>query len=212
MPAPDVKWLPNPPRGTQICVGFDGSDSDDWTALRCETRAGRLFTPRYGPSNRPTIWRPEEWGGQIPRGEVHAAVDEVYTRWDVHRGYFDPPDWRTEIGEWASRYGEHRVIEWPTYRVKPMHEELERFVVDLNTRAITHDGCPLTATAMGNAIKVAHTHQRYVLGKPGGEHHRKIDPAMATVLAHTAACDARSEGWKPVAGARRISTSMYGFN
>lgn len=212
MQAPEIKWLPNPPKGTQICVGFDGSDSDDHTALRCETRSGRLFTPRYGPSRRPTIWNPAEWGGKIPRGEVHAAVDEIYTRWDVYRGYFDPPDWRTEIGEWAAKYGEKKVIEWPTYRIKPMHEELERFYTDLSTGGISHDGCPITATQMGNAQKVAHNNQRYVLGKPGGEHHRKIDAPMATVLAHAAACDGRADGWRTETTGKQISTAMYGFN
>ena len=74
MPAPaEMVWLPNPPRGTQITAGFDGSEYEDWTALKCVTRGGRLFTPRYGPDRRPTIWDPAEWGGQIPRAEVDAG-------------------------------------------------------------------------------------------------------------------------------------------
>ena len=76
MPAPaEMVWLPNPPRGTQITAGFDGSEYEDWTALKCVTRGGRLFTPRYGPDRRPTIWDPAEWGGQIPRAEVDHWID-----------------------------------------------------------------------------------------------------------------------------------------
>ena len=42
MPAPaEMVWLPNPPRGTQITAGFDGSEYEDWTALKCVTRGGR---------------------------------------------------------------------------------------------------------------------------------------------------------------------------
>ena len=69
-----VQWLPAPPDGTQICLGFDGSENDDWTAIQAETIDGLTFTPRYGPDKRPTIWNPAEWNEQIPRGEVHAAV------------------------------------------------------------------------------------------------------------------------------------------
>ncbi|WP_201791817.1 terminase [Prescottella equi] len=195
MPVRELKWLPNPERGTQVSVGFDGSDSDDFTVIRCRTRSGRLFTPRYGPVKRPTIWNPAEWGGQIPRHEVAVALDEIHDRWDVSRGYYDPPGWRTEIGEWAQKYGEKRVIEWPTYRVKFMHEELERFLVDLKEGRIKDDGCPITRVHMANAIKVAQNGQRYILGKPGGEQHRKIDAAMTSVLAHAAACDAEAGGW-----------------
>jgi hypothetical protein len=46
-----------------ISLGFDGSFSGDWTALRAETRSGHRFTPTYGPDARPTIWNPAEWEG-----------------------------------------------------------------------------------------------------------------------------------------------------
>jgi hypothetical protein len=54
---PDTSWLPNPPDGTEVCLGFDGSDVDDWTALRAETFEGFQFTPRF-LGDRPTIWNP----------------------------------------------------------------------------------------------------------------------------------------------------------
>ena len=61
-----------------ICLGFDGSDSDDWTCIRAETRDGFQFTPTYGPDNLPTLWDPAEHGGRIPRSEVDAAVAELF--------------------------------------------------------------------------------------------------------------------------------------
>src|SRR5690606_39596890 len=75
--------------GTRVVLGFDGSDSDDWTVIRAETSDGYQFTPTYGPDNRPTIWNPEEFGGQVPRLEVSAAVDELMQRYDVVRMYCD---------------------------------------------------------------------------------------------------------------------------
>lgn len=187
------EWLDNPDDGESICVGFDGSDSDDWTAIRCETMDGYSFTPRYGPDRRPTIWNPAEWGGSTPRDEVTAAVDEIFTRWHVKRMYCDPPDWRTEIGEWSLEHGTEHVMEWPTYRIKQMHAALSRFTVDLASGRISHDGCPMTDLAVANARRIAKPGQKYILGKPVQS--QKIDPAMATVLAHEAAMDAHAAGW-----------------
>lgn len=207
-----MNWLPEPPDGTSICLGFDGSESSDWTGIKAETFDGMLFTPRYGPSNLPTYWDPARTGDQIPRSEVRAAVDELFERFDVARMYCDPPDWRSEIGEWATVYGADTVFEWPTYRPKQMHEELERFRTDLATGRLTHDGCPVTGTHVQNAIMRAQTNQRYVLGKPQGAHHQKIDLAMCSVLAHTAASDARIDGWGAAPTGARISYAVYGFN
>lgn len=185
-------WLPNPPDGTSIAAAFDGSENNDWTALRCETREGFQFTPRYGPDRLPTIWNPEEWGGEIPRSEVHAAVDELFSRWRVKRFYCDPSGWYSEIGDWSLTHGEDIVSEWPNDKITRMYPAIRRFEVDLPSR-ITHDGCPITALHMGNARKVAKPGQKYVLGKPN--EHQKIDAAMASIVAHEAASDAREAGW-----------------
>ncbi|MGW1059341.1 hypothetical protein [Micromonospora rubida] len=176
-----------------ICLGFDGSESSDWTAIRAERLDGFQFTPRYGPDRRPTIWDPAQWGGQIPRGEVHAAVDELFTTYQVRMAYCDPQDWRSEIGDWALRYGAEHVAEWSTNRITQMHEALKRFLTDLTTGAITHDGCPITEVHVANARKVAKPGQKYILGKP--TEHQKIDAAMASVLAHEAAAVHRAAGW-----------------
>ncbi|WML63647.1 terminase TerL endonuclease subunit [Rhodococcus sp. AH-ZY2] len=191
---PKIDWLPNPDRGTAISVGFDGSENNDFTAIRCETRDGLQFTPRYGPDRRPTIWDPAQWGGQIPRAEVHAAVDEIFSTWQVSRMYCDPQDWYSEIGDWALEHGEEHVFEWATNRVRQMYDAIRRFETDLATGRIRHDGCPITAVHIANARKVAKPGQKYILGKPAD--HQKIDAAMASILAHEAAADARESGWE----------------
>lgn len=188
-----AKWLPQPDDGTQITLGFDGSDSDDWTAIQAETIDGFTFTPRYGPDRRPTIWNPAEWGGNIPRGEVNAAVDELFDRFKVKRMYCDPHDWYSEIGDWSLKYGDEKVFEWNTSRISKMYDEIKRFEIDLSQRRITHDGCPIAAIHFSNARKVAKPGQKYVLGKP--TQHQKIDVVMARILAHTAAADAHLAGW-----------------
>ena len=186
-----MHWLPEPPEGTAICVGMDGSDVSDWTCLTAETMDGYSFTPRF--RGGPTLWNPSEYGGRVPRLEVSAAVADLFDRFTVARMYCDPPGWRTEIDEWASEHGEEHVLEWATYRPRQMFEALERFLTDMTQGRVSFDGNPDVARHLSNA-KVAHRKDgRYVLTKPDRD--RKIDAAMTTVLAHEAAADARAAGW-----------------
>lgn len=200
MPADDV-WLPNPPDGTAVAGGFDGSENDDWTAIKLETRDGLIFTPRYGPDARPAIWNPAEWGGRIPRDEVHAAWDELARRYRLVRVYCDPgfrdeSSWESEIEAWDTEHGPKVFIAWQMSggtRLNAVYAALRRFESDLKTGLISQDGCPITTTHMGNARKIAKTADRYALGKPAQV--QKIDVAVTSVLAHEAASDARAEGW-----------------
>lgn len=193
----EMQWLPNPPDGTEIVLGFDGAltGSADCTALRAETLEGMQFTPRYGPDGRPTIWVPDEWGGEYERSEIHAAVDEVFHRYKVRRMYCDPFWWETEIGDWAQEYGDEVVMEWRTNRAQAMFESISRFEIDLRQGRITHDGCPITTEHVTNAVKKSRKGQIYLLDKPDTDGHRKIDAAMASILAHEAWADQMTDGW-----------------
>lgn len=178
-----------------VCLGFDGSESDDWTCIRAETLDGYQFTPTYGPDDRPTIWNPADWGGFQPRSEVNAAVEELFSRYRVASMYCDPFWWRSEIDSWALAHGEKVVLEFRTNRVTQMHAALLRFVTDLSSGALTHDDCPITAAHVANARKFARPGDRYILKKPVGADHQKIDAAVTSVLAHEAASVARAAGW-----------------
>ena len=177
-----------------VSAGFDGSSTDDFTVIRVETMDYWQFTPTYGDVRRPTVWAPQEWGGVIPRAEVHAAVAELFATFQVCRFYCDPRDWQSEIQSWALEYGEKRVLPWVTGRLPQMHAALERFKTDLTTGLLTHDDCPITKTHIANARKVPRPGEKYLIGKPHGAYHQRIDAAMASVLAHEAACDAVAAG------------------
>ena len=188
-----MRWLDPPPAGTPVCGGFDGASVSDCTVIKLETSDGLLFTPRYGPDRRPTIWNPAEWGGKTPRSEVDAAWAEINDTYSLERVYCDPWHFTSEIGVWARLYGEGKFIEWHTNRDRVMHEALELLVTDLATRTVRHDGCPITTQHVANARKLARPGSRYVLGKPSPM--QKIDAGMGSVLAHKAAVDARADGW-----------------
>lgn len=184
----------SPAPKAQIVLGFDGSDVDDWTAIRAETLDGYQWTPTYGPDSRPTVWDPADWGGQTPRLEVDAAIDELMNRYDVVRMYADPPYWETEVDGWAAKYGEKRVVRWYTNRVVQMHAACERLITDVTKAGSTfrHDGCEFTSIHVRNARKAARPSGRYVLRKAAV--HQKIDVAVTSVLAHEAAGDAIAAG------------------
>lgn len=182
-----------PSDSLQVAGGFDGSRSGDWTAIRLETRDGYRFTPTYGPDSRPAFWNPAEWGGRIPRGEVTAAVADIFVRFQVARFYVDPRHWETQADQWELEYTEDVVVQWPTNKIGRMFPALSRFLEDTAEGGTTHDG---NATAKLHALaarKIAKPGDQYLLGKPS--ENQKIDILMADILAHEAASDARAGGW-----------------
>jgi hypothetical protein len=181
------------PTGSSIVLGLDGSDVDDWTGIRAQTRDGYQFTP-VTPGG-PTVWDPAQFGGQVPRLEVHAAVEWLFTNFEVIRFYFDPPYWETEGDTWAELYGDRKVLRFETYRPVQMHAACERLLTDVvkADSGFTQDGCETTLQHMRSARKAQRPSNRYVLTKPGDG--RKIDMAVVSVITNEAAGDAIADGW-----------------
>lgn len=192
------------PDGTPIVLGFDGSDIDDWTGIRAQTQDGYQFTPTYGEDRKPTIWNPTEHNGQVPRLEVAAAFEEIFERFTVVRVYADPPDWKTEIDDWAARYGEKRVLRWETYRITQMHAALVRLHTDVTKvdSTFSHDGCSVTFVHVKNARKLFRPNKKYVIGKPSQA--QKIDLAVVSVLADEAAGDVTAAKLWPKKARRKL--------
>lgn len=182
-----------PVQGEPVALGFDGSRSGDWTALRAETKDGFRFTPTYGPDKRETVWNPAEWDGQIPRGEVKAAIAEVFATFKVARFYIDPRHWETQADDWALEHGDEVVAQWPTNQVNRMFDALLRFLEDSKELLTTHSDDVTAKTHALHARKIAKPGDKYVIGKPS--EHQKIDVLMADILAHEAAADMRASGW-----------------
>jgi len=178
------------PEGTPIGLGFDGSISHDATVLRGCTLDGYSFD--LG------IWQPPpgavDW--QVPRSEVHQAVHEAFARYRVGRMLCDPPKWWTEIEQWSEKYnrpGKERVLGLDTNSKSKFAPAVDRWLTAIREGVHTHDGDSLT----GDHVKSAHLEKvrdaaddtdgrtLYVLVK--GEEKRRIDAAVADVLAYHAA-------------------------
>jgi hypothetical protein len=110
----------------------------------------------------------------------------------------DPPKWYSEIEEWTEKFGEDRngdprVIALDTNQASKFAPATDRWLTAIREGHHTHDGDPLTS----DHVKSAHLKQvrladdpadgrtRYVLVK--GEEKRRIDAAVADVLAYEAA-------------------------
>lgn len=91
------------PDGAEIALGFDGSRTNDATALiACEITTGNVFD--FG------IWETEplQGGGRlnVPVDEVDAAVERAFDRWNPVAFFGDVREWEsfTKV-EWPKRYG-----------------------------------------------------------------------------------------------------------
>lgn len=174
------------PEGTLIGLGFDGSISRDATVLRACTEDGYAFT--LG------IWQPPpgaiDW--VVPRTDVIQAVHEAFARYRVGRMLCDTPRWQSEIEAWQERYGE-RVLGFDTAVYSKFSKAVDRWLTAIREGSHTHDGDGLTREhivsahlqKVRDAADEADGRTKYVLVK--GEEKRRIDAAVADVLAFEAA-------------------------
>jgi hypothetical protein len=176
-----------PPRGTYIGAGFDGSVSEDETWLVGSTVEGYCF--RIGRWNRPADV--PNW--TVPRLEVMAKVEWMFSYFKVGRFNYDPPKWRTEGETWEAKWTDDVVVAFDTNVPSRQAPAVDRLLVAIREGSISHDGDPDLADHMAAAhLKRVRLNSpdddgrtRYMIDK--GEDRRKIDGAMALLLAHEAA-------------------------
>ena len=195
------KWrtleAPNyrPAPGSLITLGFDGGRWHDSTALvATEIATGFQWLPG--------LWeRPEKvqtW--EVPAGEVNDAVEEMFGTYEVWRMYCDPPYWETTVAEWAGKYGDKRVVEWWTNRLKPMAYAIKAFNTAITSADLSHDGSPHLTRHIGNAVRKylnmrdEDGNRLWTIYKERSDSPHKIDAAMSSVLAWEARCDALAAG------------------
>lgn len=189
------------PDGTRIGLGFDGSISNDSTFLVGCTAAGYTFLigawerPRHDDGRPVKDWR-------VPRLEVHQAVAAAFERYDVGRMLCDPPKWETEVDTWAETYRlekgstaeeRERVVRLPTFSETRFARLVDRWLTAIAEGSLSHDGDDRlrahVLAAHKKKIKPSAEDDDgrtlYVLVK--GDDGRKIDGAIAAVLAHEAA-------------------------
>lgn len=124
------------PDGERIGLGFDGSISDDCTAL-----VATAFV-----DGKPHTWPIQVWsrpkdalkGWRIPRTAVSDAVKETFERYDVGLMLCDPAKWQTEIEGWAEEYGEDRVAFFDTNVPTRMARACDRWLTAVEEGSYSH--------------------------------------------------------------------------
>ncbi len=183
------------PNGALITLGFDGARWRDSTAI-VGTEVATGFQFLVGLWERPQ--NIEHW--EVPVDEVDERIAQAFTRWKVWRLYADPPYWETLVAEWGGKYGEERVFEWWTNRIKAMAYAIKSFNNAIQSGELSHDGNVHLARHIGNACRhqiSLHDDQgipMWTIYKEQQESPHKIDAAMAAILSWEARCDALTAG------------------
>jgi phage terminase large subunit-like protein len=163
--------------GEAITMAFDGSYSNDSTALVGCTLDGHVFV--IGVWEKPE--GDEEW--KVPRAAVEVAVKKAFERWNVREFACDPPGWHREIEEWMETYSSPPVLEYPMSVRKMMSAACSRFYTAVVTGKLTHDGDGALARHLANAVVKETVDGAYITKERLSSPH-KIDLAVAAVVAY----------------------------
>ena len=188
-----------------ITLGFDGSRSrvrgvTDATALiGCRVSDGHVFEIRVweqpsGPAGR---------GWRVPITEVEAEVRAAFERYHVVGFYADPAKWESVVAGWEAAYGTQlqvrasraNPIEWwmTGGRSNAIVQALAAFQGSVVEGDLSHDGsAALTRHVLAARRRVGRSGVQ--IAKESPESPRKIDAAIAAVLAYAARLDALSAG------------------
>ncbi len=163
------------PNGADVVLGFDGSHSNDSTAIVAVTCTPEphIFTIQ--------VWeKPEgadEW--RVPIEAVEDAIRAACKRWRVREVVCDPFRWARSMQILAD--DGINVVEYPNTTAR-MTPATQRFYEAILNKTVTHDGSPVLARHVANArLKVNPRGQR--LEKETAYSALKIDAAVAACMA-----------------------------
>ena len=188
-------------QGERVVLFFDGSKSDDSTALiGCRLSDGFVFTV--------DVWEkpPHTKTWLVDREDVDRVVSEAHDYWDVRAMWADPSGdardddtgeryWDNLIDSWGRRWGDSydlaavktgdnaHPVKWemrtPSHQ-KVFVEHAERYVTDVAETNLPHDTDRRLAQHHANARRVP-SKFGITLAKEHRESRRKIDAAVCAV-------------------------------
>jgi hypothetical protein len=124
------------PAGATIVLGVDGARHDDAIAcVACDVESGYVWTVDI-------IERPDDAGPDYEH-DLHRfdeAVKEMFERYQVWRCYCDPQHIAHLLEGWQNLFGEKRVVEWATYRNRPIAWAVRKFTQAIAAGDFKHSG------------------------------------------------------------------------
>lgn len=177
-----------PADGAKVALGFDGSYSGDSTAIvgcTLEDTPSLFVVDKW---ERPAHDPGHQW--RVPIAEVEQAVRAACARWEVVEVACDPYRFARSIQ--LLRDEGWPVQEWNTSTPARMVPACSRFYEAVMDGKVRHDGNPALARHLGNCqLKVDALGPRVKKDHAGSP--RKVDLAVAAIIAHELATDLRKE-------------------
>lgn len=186
-----------PWNGDEITLGFDGSLTNDATALvGCRVRDRYLFPIHI--QEQPDGPEAEKW--EVDQVAVDAAVRRAFKKYKVVGFYADPPFYQDWVALWAKDFGEQLEVKagakseiaWWTKRDTEMALALELLQTAIKSGTMSHDDDSRLGKVMTRHFMNARKWRRAggtVIGKEKKNSPKKIDAAMAATLAFKACAD-----------------------
>lgn len=199
-----------PWQGDEITLGFDGSLTNDATALvACRVKDRYLFPLHI--QEIPDGPEADNW--EVDQDAVDAAVARAFKKFKVVAFYADPPFWQDWVRSWAKEYGAQLVVKagpkneisWWTKRDVQMSDALELLHTAITSGTMAHDDDTRMGKTMTRHFLNARKWSRRggtVIGKEKKNSPRKIDAAVAAALAFQAAADFATK--KPAESGSRV--------
>jgi hypothetical protein len=171
--------------GERIVLGFDGSKTQDHTALvACRVEDGCLFLIK--------AWNPEMYGGEVPRMDVDATVRSTFAKYEVVGFRADVKEWESYIDQWSRDF--KRVLKVLASPGNPVSYDMrgnqkrftldcERFLDAVLERELTHDGNPVLRQHVLNCRRHPTNWGGLGVRKASRDSSRKIDAAVCAIIA-----------------------------
>jgi phage terminase large subunit-like protein len=199
--------------GETICLGFDGSRqrargiTDSTALVACRVSDGYLFLPSWGDGY--TVWEqplgPEGFDWAVPRTEVNDAVATTFDRCKVIGFYCDPAMWETYIDQWTALYGPRLLVrakrnaplEWwmSGGRITEVVRATDRLHSGITQKqALIDAGSSALIRHLKNARRRVSS-AGVQIAKENPVSPKKVDAAVAAILAYEARGDALAAGF-----------------
>jgi phage terminase large subunit-like protein len=165
------------PDGDAVVLGFDGSHSNDSTAVVAVSCTPKPHIFVIDVWEKPEGAEGEDW--RVPVEAVEDAIRQACRRWNAREVCCDPFRWARSMQILADEG--LPIVEYPQTASR-MTPATQRFYEAVLNRGLTHSGDPRLARHIGNAVlKTDHRGQRLV--KETTYSARKIDLAVAAAMA-----------------------------
>lgn len=176
----------------RITLGFDGSKSNDHTALvACRVEDGALFPIMvWNPANYPE--------GEVPREDIDAVVHSVFERYNVIAFRADVKEFEAYVDLWSRKWkNKMKVNASPNNPIafdmrgnqKRFAMDCERFLDAVLEEELVHDGSVVLRQHVLNAHRHPTNYDAISIRKASKDSSRKIDAAVSAVLAFGARQD-----------------------